>query len=267
MIDHKNIVSIITVCFNAENTIEKTIKSVLAQKYKKIEYIIIDGNSTDNTFEVIKSYSDRFKFENLPFFFISEKDNGIFDAMNKGIKQSHGEWINFMNAGDVFYNDDVLYELFSNDDYIDVACIYGNTVNTFLGKEYLLKGLSVKAISYKIPFCHQSSFFNYSRIVEYKYNASYKVCGDFDLIARMYVAGELFEYKDQIISIYDNYGMSSINLDIAKKERKRILEATGLDRFYRIRRFMMDNVIYNLKKSIVLRKIYTRMMSVMNRVR
>ena len=91
------LISIITVVKNAENTIEKCIKSVLNQNYKNIQYIIIDGNSTDNTRKIIDKYKNKISL------IISEDDNGIWDAMNKGIKLAEGEILGFVNADDIYY--------------------------------------------------------------------------------------------------------------------------------------------------------------------
>ena len=95
-------ITVITVCHNAAKTLEKTIKSVLNQTYPNIEYIIIDGGSTDDTVDIIKRYADRLAY------WISEPDKGIYDAMNKGIEVATGEWINFMNAGDTFYEENTI---------------------------------------------------------------------------------------------------------------------------------------------------------------
>ena len=89
-------VTVVTVTYNAQDYLEKTIQSIISQSYSDIEYIIIDGGSTDGTLDIIKKYE-----KNITYW-VSESDNGIYDAMNKGIKKASGEWINFMNAGDGF---------------------------------------------------------------------------------------------------------------------------------------------------------------------
>ena len=93
-------ISIITVCFNSEKTIEDTIKSVLKQSYKNYEYIIVDGKSTDNTLNIIKKYEGKFDGR---LKYISEKDKGIYDAMNKGIKMSAGDIIGLINSVNDFF--------------------------------------------------------------------------------------------------------------------------------------------------------------------
>lgn len=105
---HQPLVSIVTVCYNAADMLSKTIESVSAQSYENIEYIIIDGASTDGTKQIIQN-----NIEHIDKF-ISEKDNGIYDAMNKGTANSSGEWIIFMNAGDTFYDRDTIKDLFSS---------------------------------------------------------------------------------------------------------------------------------------------------------
>ncbi|MEA1893278.1 MAG: glycosyltransferase [Campylobacterota bacterium] len=102
----KPLISIVTVVFNGEKHLEQTIQSVVNQTYKNIEYIIIDGGSTDGTVDIIKKYEDKISY------WVSEKDSGIYDAMNKGIDVANGEWINFMNAGDIFFDNNVLESVF-----------------------------------------------------------------------------------------------------------------------------------------------------------
>ena len=98
-------ISVITVCLNSEKTIERTIKSLIGQTHNNIEYIVIDGNSKDSTVNIIKSYSDYIDY------FISEKDEGLYSALNKGIKASTGDIISILHSNDVFYNDDVLKKI------------------------------------------------------------------------------------------------------------------------------------------------------------
>ena len=102
----KPLISIITVAYNAIQLIEATIKSVINQSYTSIEYIIIDGGSTDGTIDIIK------KYDKYLAYWISEPDKGIYDAMNKAIKKANGDWINFMNCGDTFVDENVISEIF-----------------------------------------------------------------------------------------------------------------------------------------------------------
>ena len=103
-------ISIITATYNSQETIRDTIESVINQKYNNIEYIIIDGASTDSTLDLIRSYEENFKKALIDFRYISEPDNGIYDAMNKGIRMATGEWIGILNSDD-WYNDSAVSEL------------------------------------------------------------------------------------------------------------------------------------------------------------
>ena len=107
----KTILTIITVCFNIKDEIERTCQSIVNQTWQNFEWIVIDGGSTDGTVDILKKYSDRINI------LVSEPDKGIYNAMNKGIKLSHGEWLNFMNGGDRFTSNDVLKEVFSGKEY------------------------------------------------------------------------------------------------------------------------------------------------------
>ena len=114
--------SIITVSYNAKESIEDTINSIVNQTYSNFEYIIVDGGSTDGTLDIIRKYEDKISY------WISEPDNGIYDAMNKGLAICKGEWINFMNSGDLFYNDHVLVDIYRYCDFKKFHILYGKTV-------------------------------------------------------------------------------------------------------------------------------------------
>ena len=115
------LISIVTVSYNAVLTIEQTILSVINQTYPNVEYIIIDGGSTDGTVDIIKKYEDKIAY------WVSEPDKGIYDAMNKGVVVATGEWINFMNAGDIFTDGDVIDKLFHQNIIINrVGIVFGD---------------------------------------------------------------------------------------------------------------------------------------------
>jgi len=120
------LISVVTVSYNAVSTIEQTILSVINQTYPNVEYIIIDGGSTDGTVDIIKKYADKIAY------WVSEPDKGIYDAMNKGVVVATGEWINFMNAGDIFTDSDVIDKLFHQNIIINrVGIVFGDTLVVF----------------------------------------------------------------------------------------------------------------------------------------
>ena len=113
-------ISVITICLNEKNNIERTIKSVIGQTYNDFEYVIIDGGSTDGTLEIIDNYKDH--IDKL----ISEKDKGIFDAQNKGVLNANGDYVIFLNSGDHFVNDTILEKVINKGLESDV--VYGDTL-------------------------------------------------------------------------------------------------------------------------------------------
>ncbi|WP_071467522.1 glycosyltransferase family 2 protein [Polynucleobacter asymbioticus] len=114
------LVSIITVVYNNENYIEKTILSVINQDYNNFEYIVVDGNSTDKTLKILNLYSN--SIDSM----ISENDNGIYDAMNKGIALAKGEWLCFMNSGDEFSSNEIITKIFKKNNYHNKSFIYSD---------------------------------------------------------------------------------------------------------------------------------------------
>jgi len=142
-------ITIITVSYNAVKTIEDTILSVINQTYPNIEYIIIDGGSTDGTLDIIKKYQDKITY------WVSEPDKGIYDAMNKGTLKATGVWLNFMNAGDTFYDHQVLEKVFKDKDWSNTDVIYGDVVYVYPNKEEIRKTTSLKRITKK-PFYPKS---------------------------------------------------------------------------------------------------------------
>ena len=175
-------ISIITISFNANDTIEKTLKSVVGQSYKNIEHLIIDGGSKDNTLEICNSFSHISKI-------ISESDKGVYDAFNKGLKLATGEIIGFLNADDVFYSEKAVEDLvnaFSNN---EADIVYGNldyvnkeakVIRNWISRPYE-KGLVKKAWMPAHPtfYCKKEVYDHLGG-----YNDSFKIAGDFELCLR-----------------------------------------------------------------------------------
>jgi glycosyltransferase involved in cell wall biosynthesis len=183
----KPLVSIITVVYNGAETLEKTVESVLDQTYDNVEYIIIDGGSTDGTLDVIK------KYENGIDYWISEPDKGIYDAMNKGISQANGDFVNFMNAGDAFADADTLSDIFENAQADGDDLIYGPyiVVDHTSGQQKLVKPKAFTRFNLIFwmtrTVCHQAMFVHKSVLTSYP--LEYRLKGElywyFDLCRRV----------------------------------------------------------------------------------
>lgn len=199
----KPLISIITVCFNSENTIEQTIRSVIEQSFRDFEYLIIDGGSTDGTLEIINRYRDHIRLV------ISEPDDGIFDAMNKGIQHASGEFIGLLNSDD-WYEPDTL-ELVSNAYHKSGQ----KTVFHGLCKEidhnregkihaYHHDVLPVHSIAH--PTC-------FVPMLVYKehgiYDTTFKIAGDYEFLLRIYMAGVRFERIERVLVNFRTDGVSN----------------------------------------------------------
>lgn len=163
-----NTISIITICFNAEQYIEKTMYSVLEQTYDDLEYIIIDGASVDKTLAIIDRVKNKFIKANIKI--ISEPDNGIYDAMNKGIKKATGEWINIMNAGDSFTDKYVLEKIFNKNIPRNISVLYSDNYMYFENGSKILIHNKLDEPPY--CFCHQAVVYRRSLHFEHGYYIS-----------------------------------------------------------------------------------------------
>ncbi|KKG07379.1 glycosyltransferase family 2 protein [Methanosarcina sp. 2.H.A.1B.4] len=217
----KPLVSIVTSCMNSAGVLEGTILSVINQKYPNIEYIIIDGNSTDGTLDIIK------KYENKIAKWVSEPDSGVYDGMNKGIARSTGNILYFLNAGDYLYNDEIVDKVVEK--FLDesVVAVYGNVevINDFR-KKRIVRGCRVT--SYKLLFrhiCHQTLFVRghlFDEIGSFSY--SFKLAADHEFIIKAIKKyPDNFLYMDEILAKYRDGGMSCKMMDRMKLEELRIL--------------------------------------------
>lgn len=204
-------VSVVTVCYNAVDDIEKTMLSVLDQTYENIEYIVIDGGSTDGTVEVIKKYEKRLAY------WVSEPDKGIYDAMNKGLDFSTGEWINFMNAGDVFYSESTVNSIFQSGDLSSFYVVYGDCIIKSGEKCCYQKASSIRKLRSQMVFCHQSSFI---KNVGIRFRVDLKIASDYALFLsylKCYSA-DAFIHFDIPVSIFDANGISYLNTKLLRTE-------------------------------------------------
>lgn len=200
-------ISVITVCYNAGDGLEKTIKSIISQTYENLEYIIIDGQSTDNTHIVLDKYKDYIDK------IISEPDKGLYDAMNKGLNLATGEYVNFMNAGDFFCAPDVIANLLAKvNEPADV--IYGDAIviNPDLSEKYVKPKEDISLISRKPIYRHNASFTRLSLHRKYPFDVSkmeeYKHALDYDHIFRIWKAGATFKHIPLPILKYEREGVS-----------------------------------------------------------
>ncbi|BAS67697.1 MAG: glycosyltransferase [Gammaproteobacteria bacterium] len=211
-------ISIITVVFNDADGLLKTIKSVVNQTYSNIEYIIIDGGSTDGTVDIIKKYEDKITH------WVSEPDAGIYDAMNKGIDLVSGQWINFINAGDNFFDTSIVGKvvpLLDNDMWV----VYGDTVLDYGAYTSLRINLDLSNMYYGQVLGHQSSFTNAIYQKKNPFSLEYKIAGDYDFFLKAYIENKnKFKRISLIISIFSMNGVSSNNEVSSTLERIKILK-------------------------------------------
>jgi len=199
-------VSIVTVAYNCGSAIEKTIKSIIQQSYNSFEYIVIDGGSQDNTLDIIKKYEEKITF------WISEKDKGIFDAMNKSLKYVNGQYVIFINAGDRFVSPGILSDVFKNQSF-DEDLIFGDVyIENNLGyklniaKPIYLKKATVKDYVFEGQgICHQSIFTKSMVLKEVGFNVKYVLGADYDTTARVFNTGNhKIKYLGFPVAIFDD---------------------------------------------------------------
>lgn len=210
-------ISIITVCYNEYN-VERTLKSVCNQKFTEFEWIVIDGGSTQSILDILNKYKDKMNY------FISEPDKGIYNAMNKGLSIATGEYINFLNAGD-FYTDDNVLEKISK--HLNKDIIYGN-LNTFTNLEKFNTHIYPKKLT--IDFLvesslpHPSSFIKRDLFFKYgKYNENLKIVSDWEKWIIFFINKCSFKHVNIICSNFELGGMSSKN-NLQEEERNIVLK-------------------------------------------
>jgi len=176
--------TIITVSFNSEKTIKETINSVLNQTETNFEYILIDGKSTDKTVEIIQSFVDQFKEKEISYQWISEKDKGIYNAFNKGIKLSKGNWISFLGSDDIYLKGALnTYKNHLEHTSKEIDFIHSK-VQVENGKMFA-NPFKWKKFKRKMTIAHVGCFHNKEYFIKYGlFNETYKIAGDYELLLR-----------------------------------------------------------------------------------
>ena len=251
-------ISIITVTFNCQNTISKTIESVIGQTYKNFEYIVIDGNSNDNTNNIINNYKERITY------YISENDHGIYDAINKGIEISKGEFIIILHSGDIFYNNSTIEQAVNQiqkNIYTDI----------FFSNIFFVENLDNKKITrrysseYFKPFMFRFGFMpaHTSTIIRKNcfeniglYNVNYKIASDFDLLFNFIYLNKIkYRYIDMNFTYMTIGGVSNSGFKSIIRINNEILHSLKSHNVYSNKIFIYFKYIFKIW-SFIIKKSY-----------
>lgn len=197
-------ITVITVVLNGEAYIESTILSVINQTYRNLQYIVIDGGSTDRTVDIIKKYEDKIDY------WSSEKDNGIYDAMNKGLSMASGRWVNFMNSGDVFYRPDTIENIFGRGKQTAMM-VYGGVEISYTDLIRIQWPGPLKNLWQGMQFCHQSVFIDIEYHRSHPFNCSNKIAADLEFFYKAHKKKATFFNCGRVISRVKAGGLSDSN--------------------------------------------------------
>ncbi len=232
-------ISVITVVFNGENHIARTIESVIEQTYKQIEYIIIDGKSTDLTLEVIARYKGVDKV-------ISEPDSGLYEAMNKGLKQATGDYVWFLNSGDQIFSKNTVENLVAGikgmPDIIYGGAMIIDDQQNEIGDRRLKppEKLSWKSFQQGMVVCHQSIIVK--RELAPEYNLDYHLSADIDWAIRASKGAAEIHNSELILSRFLEGGLTRHNIKAGLKERFRIMT-----RFYGLIPTILRHFVFGIR--------------------
>lgn len=232
--------SIVTVCLNDLEGLKKTVSSVKAQTFEDYEYIVVDGGSTDGSVEYLRSVS--------PNHFTSEPDDGIFFAMNKALRMCTGEYICFMNAGDVFYDEYVLMHVSKQIKQYPHVCLFYGDVIVPTHTRYFSKQPSklTKFILYRTTgVCHQACFLRRKIYKETGgFDTTFKYKGDREFLTRIILEKKIsYKHLNLVVAKYKEGGFSELNKKYAHKEieiiRQKYFSSIEV-RFYSIGATVLD---------------------------
>jgi glycosyltransferase involved in cell wall biosynthesis len=235
----KPLISVVTVCFNSEKSIIETIESVINQTYENIEYILVDGSSTDATVKIIESYENKTLEKDVKLKWVSEPDKGVYDAMNKALKLATGKWGIFMNSGDCFYDKNVIKEIFvdpfSKEDF---KFIIGDTLRKYTDSTFLSSPTFFCDPIKGMGFSHQSVFFDVFLHKNKPFSYEYMLMADFDFFCKCVKENTKFLQVPVVISIFETGGISRT------KWKLNIIERYSIFKKYKNNRKTKDYLLF-----------------------
>jgi glycosyltransferase involved in cell wall biosynthesis len=251
----EHLVSIVTVCLNDRAGLEKTVCSVISQQNIKFEYIVVDGGSNDGSVDIIKEYG-----HNLAAW-LSEPDKGPYDAMNKGIRLATGEWIIFLNAGDVFFDRESLSGMSRFLSNTNIDAIYGDSLADYRDFRIYRKAGPFRDIWKGMIFSHQALLLRLSLVKEKGFNTRFPKIADYDLILRSLPDPARVAYQPVPLAICDAYGISASGQAAVLRDYyhcSRDHYKMDLSRkFYFLRTYIFLNIIDITKKILPGKTYYT----------
>ena len=221
--------TVVTINYNNAVGLEKTMKSVVSQSRTDFEYVVVDGASTDGSVEVIRRYASAFS---SPIKWLSEPDNGIYNAMNKGIRMASGEYLEFLNSGDCFVSENVIGEIYDAMEKLGrPSILYGNMLKSmmdgkvirdkgFAGQEITFLGFYIGTLNHSSAIIRKDLFDKYG-----SYDESLRIVSDWKwFLLAIVFGGEKPIYSDFDISLFDMGGISETNVKLTRAERRKVLE-------------------------------------------
>ena len=239
--------SIITINYNNKAGLQKTIDSVVAQTWRDFEWIIIDGGSTDGSKELIEQYQRHFAF------WCSEPDKGVYNAMNKGIEKAKGEYMNFMNSGDIFYSKDTLEEVFARNT-LNADMVYGDWARDEKDKIVMMKAPQEASLYsfYVDNICHQAMFIKSLVMKKEGYDEIYKYYADWARWLKMMLDKATSQYVPVVVCLYDTQGISNqvnANMDAEMQRLRSQIPIEERDLLEKLREYFDESRMYKRELS------------------
>ena len=235
--------SIITINYNNRDGLRKTIDSVISQSFKDFEWIVIDGGSTDGSKGLIEQYAEHFSY------WVSEPDKGVYNAMNKGVAKANGDYLSFMNSGDVYADENVLLNVFSTSPFQDL--LYGDWILQYTDRQVRVeepKALTLERLFFW-SICHQAMFVKTTLLKQKGYDESYRIIADWKRWLEAVTEGCSVCYIAELICVFDCTGMSFSNEKLLEEEKRRMFEEE-FAQFKTIRDFYQNTYKFPALRSI-----------------